>query len=110
MERDFWIERWQNNQINFHEGAPNSLLVSHFPSLDIAEGGRVFVPLCGKSHDLLWLRAQGHRVIGAELSRLAVDQFFAENNLVPTLTSAGPLDRFDSEGVTLFNGDIFDLF
>ena len=109
MERDFWIRRWTNNQIGFHEGAPNSLLTAHFASLKVAKGGRVFVPLCGKSNDMNWLRAQGYRVVGAELSRMAVEQFFAELGLEPDITPAGPFERFDIEGLTIFLGDIFEL-
>jgi len=109
MDPDFWHRRWRNNQIGFHEGAPNTLLTAHFAELGVPAGARLFVPLCGKSHDLLWLRAQGYRVVGAELSRLAVEQFFAEQDLTPSVTSAGPFERFDAEGVTIFLGDIFDL-
>jgi len=109
MDRDFWLARWQNNQIGFHEGAPNALLVARFAALGVPAGGRIFVPLCGKSHDMQWLRAQGFTVVGAELSRLAVEEFFAELGLAPTVAPAGRLERFEAEGVTLFVGDIFDL-
>ena len=109
MEPDFWLARWQNNQIGFHEGAPNTFLVAHFAALGIPAGGRIFVPLCGKSRDLQWLRAQGFMVAGVELSRLAVEQFFAELGLTPTVVPSGRLERFETEGVTVFAGDIFDL-
>ena len=109
MDRDFWLRRWRNNQIGFHEGAPNSLLTAHFAALGVPEGGRVFVPLCGKSNDMNWLRAQGFQVVGAELSRMAVEQFFAELNVTPAVTPAGKFERFEIEGVTIFLGDIFDL-
>lgn len=109
MDREFWLDKWEKNQLAFHEGAPNTLMTAHFAKLDVPAGGTVFVPLCGKSHDLLWLRAQGYRVVGAELSRLAIEQFFAENGLTPTVTKAGWFERFESEGVTIFLGDIFEL-
>jgi thiopurine S-methyltransferase len=109
MDQNFWLNRWQSNQIGFHEGAPNALLVSHFAALGVPAGGRIFVPLCGKSHDMRWFRAQGFRVVGAELSRLAVEQFFAELGLTPEVSIAGRLERFEAEGVTIFVGDIFDL-
>lgn len=109
MEANFWHERWKNNQIGFHEGAPNSLLTAHFAALGVTAGARIFVPLCGKTNDMAWLRAQGYRVVGAELSRMAVEQFFAEHSLTPAVTSAGKLDRFDSEGIEVFVGDLFDL-
>jgi thiopurine S-methyltransferase len=109
MDQDFWLARWQNNQIGFHEGAPNALLVVHFATLGVPAGGRIFVPLCGKSQDMHWLRARGFTVVGAELSRLAVVQFFAELGLTPVVSQAGRLERFEAGGVMLFVGDIFDL-
>jgi thiopurine S-methyltransferase len=109
MDPDFWLARWQNNQIGFHEGAPNTLLKAHFAALGLAPGSRILVPLCGKSHDLHWLRAQGFAVVGAELSRLAVEQFFAELGLTPTQEGIGGLKRFAAGGVTIFAGDIFSL-
>ena len=78
-------------------------------TLGVPAGGRIFMPLCGKSYDTHWLRAQGFSVVGAELSRLAVEQFFAELGLAPVVTLVGRLERFEAEGVTLFVGDIFDL-
>jgi thiopurine S-methyltransferase len=109
MDRDFWLARWRDNQIGFHEGAPNALLVAHLATLGVPAGGRIFVPLCGKSYDMHWLRAEGFTVVGAELSRLAVEQFFAELGLPPVVTLVGRLERFEAEGVTVFVGDIFEL-
>jgi thiopurine S-methyltransferase len=109
MDHDFWLARWQSNQIGFHEGAPNVLLVSHLAALGLPAAARIFVPLCGKSQDMHWLRAQGFTVVGVELSRLAVAQFFAELGLTPVVSQAGQLERFEAGGVTLFAGDIFDL-
>jgi thiopurine S-methyltransferase len=109
MEADFWHERWRNNQIGFHEGAPNSLLTAHFAALDLPAGATVFVPLCGKTNDMAWLRARNCRVVGAELSRLAVERFFAEQGLTPAVTPAGKIQRFESAGVTILVGDLFDL-
>jgi len=41
----------------------------------------IFVPLCGKSPDLLWLAEKGHRVSGTEWAEVAVKQFFEEHKL-----------------------------
>ena len=109
MDQDFWLTRWQKNEIGFHEGAPNTLLVAHIAALGVPAGGRIFVPLCGKSHDMRWLRAQGFKVAGAELSRLAVEQFFAERGLVPAISRRGQMECFEADDITLFVGDIFDL-
>ncbi|WAC25536.1 thiopurine S-methyltransferase [Ancylobacter sp. SL191] len=109
MNEEFWHGRWHNNQIGFHESEPNPLLLKHFRALDVAEDGRVFVPLCGKSHDIGWLMAQGHPVVGAELSRLAVEALFHQLGLTPAITPLGPLERFEAAGLTVFVGNLFDL-
>lgn len=109
MDPDFWHRKWEANEIAFHEGEANLLLVRHFHELGLAPGARVFVPLCGKSHDLHWLLTQGFEVAGAELSRLAVEQLFTELGVTPEITEIGPLERFAAEGITVFVGDIFDL-
>lgn len=109
MEPEFWLSRWQANRIGFHEGLPNDFLVAQFAALGVAPGGRVFVPLCGKSQDMLWLRAQGYAVVGAELSPLAAAQFFAEAGLVPEVSQAGAFTAYETEGVRLLVGDILTL-
>jgi thiopurine S-methyltransferase len=55
MDTSFWHQKWQDNQIAFHEGEANPALVRHFPLLRLSPGARVFVPLCGKSRDIHWL-------------------------------------------------------
>lgn len=50
----------------------------------------MLVPLCGKSRDMLWLNGLGHPIDGFELSALAIEQFFSENQLTDTLSELGP--------------------
>lgn len=109
MDADFWLQRWNEGRIGFHRGEVMPLLEKHWPALGLASGSRVFVPLAGKTLDMHWLAAQGHQVLGCELSPLAVDAFFAEAALVPAVSAdadgihhrAGPLD--------LVRGDVFAL-
>lgn len=109
MDADFWHQRWAANEIGFHESAVNPLLVKHFPALALEKGRRVFVPLCGKSLDIHWLLANGYRVAGAELSKLAVEQLFAELGAEPSITRCGPMERYSTRDLDVFLGDIFDL-
>ncbi len=109
MEPSFWLTRWESNEIGFHEGRPNALLAAHWAELGIRAGGRVLVPLCGKSRDLVWLRAQGFEVVGAELSRIAAAQFFAELELEPEVTRWAHGERFAGDGICILVGDLFDL-
>ncbi len=109
MNPEFWRERWQIGQIGFHEGKPNDDLVAFWPTLGLASGARVLVPLCGKTHDLAWLRAQGHEVVGVELSEIACAAFFAEHGLTPSVETKGPFRSWSVPGLTILQGDVFAL-
>ncbi|HVZ81418.1 MAG TPA: thiopurine S-methyltransferase [bacterium] len=109
MDKSFWYQKWEKNEIGFHGGVPNPLLVGHFERLSLPKGARVFLPLCGKSLDIHWLLAQGYRVAGAELSRLAVDQLFRELGVAPEISGAGELVHYRAQNIDLFVGDIFTL-
>lgn len=109
MQPDFWHERWQNNQIGFHQDKINRHLQQFWPTLNAAPGNRVFVPLCGKSNDMVWLRAQGYEVIGVELSPLAAQAFFVENALQPMNSLHGSFSVYEADGIRIYCGDLFDL-
>ena len=109
MHPDFWLDRWAENRIGFHRDAPLPLLVSHWPALDLDPGARVFVPLCGKSLDMVWLADRGHRVLGVELSDLAVRQFFDERGLTPQMHASAAGTHFIAGPYELIVGDAFAL-
>src|SRR5574343_1212560 len=109
MDASFWHAKWEKSEIAFHQEDVNTLLLDHFGALSLPVGSRVFVPLCGKKRDILWLLQSGYRVIGAELSRLAVEQLFAEMDLAPSITQAGSLTHFAAEDIDIYVGDIFEL-
>ena len=109
MQADFWLQRWREGRTGFHRDAPMPLLVEHWPSLKLAAGSRVLVPLCGKTLDMIWLAARGHRVLGVELSPLAVRQFLDENNLRADVHDS-PLGRHYRAGsIEIIQGDAFAL-
>ena len=109
MDADFWHRKWADNDIGFHESAANALLRAHFEALGLAPGSRLLLPLCGKTLDIHWLLERGYRVVGVELSRLAVEQLFTELGTEPTVSRAGPLERFGAPGLDILVGDLFDL-
>lgn len=74
-----WLSRWKEGRTGWHETGGNAALRKFWPN--VASGNRVFVPLCGKTPDLLWLAEQGLDVVGVELSEIAVRAFFAEAKL-----------------------------
>lgn len=109
MKREFWVERWKNKQIGFHQNEINPYLLKYCSCLDIAEGGVVFVPLCGKTNDIIWLAEQGYKVVGIELSQIAIEEFFHENSLEYETYTTGNLVSYTSHNITLYHGDLFDL-
>ncbi len=109
MDHDFWHTRWRHNRIAFHEGMPNALLTRHIHRLGLHPGDRVFVPLCGKAHDLDWLLAQGFRVVGIELNRTAVEAAVERLGGAPEATTRGGLAHYAMDSVDLFVGDFFAL-
>lgn len=109
MDRAFWLERWKKGQIGFHQQDVNPALPAHWADLRVPQGATVFVPLCGKSLDMLWLRAQGHAILGVELSPIAVREFFAEHGLEARVSTQDKFERWEAEGIALLCGDVFDL-
>ena len=109
MDVEFWLQRWQEAQIGFHRDGVMPLLEMHWSSLQLSEGSRVLVPLCGKSLDMHWLAAKGHRVLGVELSPLAVTQFFEEAGLEPVRTTSRYGEHFSAGPVEIILGDAFGV-
>jgi thiopurine S-methyltransferase len=109
MDTDFWLTKWQRNEIGFHEGAPNAHLQRHWKHLGLAQGSRVLVPLCGKSLDLAWLAGQGLQVLGVELSAQAVEAFFQEHGLTASVHHEGELTFYRAGPIELVCGDFFAL-
>ena len=109
MDPAFWHSRWQEGRIGFHQDRPTPLLVEHWTSLGLAPGSRVFVPLCGKSLDMAWLASQGHRVLGVELSAMAVRPFYDEHGLAPSIEQHPAGDIYRAADVDIVRGDAFAL-
>lgn len=107
MEPSFWITRWQEGRIGFHEGHVNRLLERYAPRLH--GRARVLVPLCGKAEDMAHLASLGHEVVGVDLAEEAAVAFFAEHQMQPTRTAHGPFVSFAAPGVTILVGDFFAL-
>jgi thiopurine S-methyltransferase len=109
MQPEFWHERWHNGQIGFHQTAVDANLARLWPRLEVPRGRRIFVPLCGKSLDILWLRDQGYPVVGAEISTAAVDAFCLENGVPARRRVGGRFDVYEAPCLTIYRGDYFEL-
>lgn len=109
MDADFWLQRWENGQTGFHQDRVMPLLQKYWPGLKLPAGSQVLVPLAGKSLDVAWLADQGHAVLAVELSALAVQQFFDEHELTPTVRDTPQGRLYLAGNIRYLCGDIFDL-
>jgi thiopurine S-methyltransferase len=109
MQHDFWHAKWQKNEIGFHLPKANSLLVKNFSALQLKQGARVFLPLCGKTLDIAWLLAQGFHVAGAELSKVAIEDLFKQLHLTPTMCNLGEITHYSATHIDMYVGDIFKV-
>ena len=114
----YWTDSWKEGNTGWHREEVNEYLIKY---VDELTGGRsnirVFLPLCGKSVDMLWLADQGHTVVGVELAKQGIESFFTENNLNFTVESvkmaAGgePVEVYKckEKQITIFCCDLFTL-
>lgn len=109
MDHNFWLSRWEQNDIGFHKAEVHRDLIRFFDRMELDRGDTVFVPLCGKSLDMIWLTQQGIKVIGSELSQAAIESFFTENNLKAEKQTSEEPRSYHNDGLTLLCCDHFTL-
>jgi thiopurine S-methyltransferase len=109
VEPDFWLNRWRTAQIGFHQAAVDRHLKAYWPLLELPPHSPVFVPLCGKSLDLLWLQSIGHSVRGVELSSIALQAFCKEHGIPARRRILADFDVYEADDFRLFCGDFFKL-
>ena len=124
MEAKFWQKKWDEDSIGFHQATVNKRLEQYWPKVlrtdtssadrvTSAEGSCVFVPLCGKSLDMLWLHSHGHKVLGVELSEKAVKAFFDENKLGYEVRETSDFIHYEgmdnASGISILVGDFFAM-
>ena len=107
MDAEFWHQRWEANQIGFHGDEANPMLVRHLDKLSLTQGNRLFLPLCGKTLDIAYILSQGFRVVGIELSRIAIEQLFNELRVTPDITEVGNLTWYSTDDLDIYVGDFF---
>jgi len=109
MELNFWHEKWDKNEIGFHLDGPHPWFVRAVKDLNITVGQTVFVPLCGKTHDIDFLLQQDCQVVANELSELAVKALFERLELIPNVSNGLEGLIYQTPSLTVFVGDFFKL-
>lgn len=109
MEKEFWIDRWNNNQIGFHQPTYHHYLVKYFTKLNLQKNDQVLIPLCGKTLDIEFFLQKGISVIGCELAELAVKELFENLKVTPIISSKDNFKIYSYDKLKIFVGDFFEL-
>jgi thiopurine S-methyltransferase len=112
-----WLERWQNEQIGFHQNDINVYLKKYFNKFS-NDSNCVFTPFCGKSLDMKYISDMGKNVIGVELVKSALDSFVSENDLKKHSKTKNidnflyydiKMNKINKGNIELLCGDFFSL-
>ena len=104
-----WLEFWANNETNWHSDVVTQELEKYLGLLKLESGDTVFIPLCGKSLDMIYMLNRGFSVIGVEVSEIGIKQFFHENGLDFTISQVGEFDLYSAKNIEIYCGDFFSL-
>ena len=105
MELSYWQSRWEKDKTGFHMPGGYPGLRTHWEKLTLPQNPHVFVPLCGKTEDMIWLSSNAGRVTGVEISEKAVREFFHENGLEPQTSSFADFTIYKSQNIEIWCGD-----
>ncbi len=101
---------WREGQhTGFHQVLVDSLLKRFWGRCSYKQPKAVFIPLCGKSVDMVWLANQGLRVIGVEVSPVAIKAFFKEQGLKPSRQREAHFTVWEAGNIKIYCGDYFLL-
>jgi len=108
----YWQARWATGQSQWHSDQPHKYLVKYIDQLAVGSSKvRIFLPMCGKAGDLMYLYQAGHTVLGVEGVPFVVEQFFRENKIEHEKTKMEELNgwKYKSKDgrMTVFACDFF---
>ena len=108
---NIWEDMWHKDDLYFHRLEVHPSLIQYEKHFE--PNSRIYVPLCGKSVDLVYLADKGFEVLGCEFVEKAVKDFFAEHGLEYTVqkdvTTGIPVYTAVSKKITVYQGDFFEL-
>ncbi|MFT5757302.1 MAG: thiopurine S-methyltransferase [Alteromonadaceae bacterium] len=108
MKPSFWHKCWERNALGFHQETVQPFLEQFLLPRLTSTTQHVFLPLCGKSLDMVWL-AQKMKVSGSELSEIACRDFFQEKDLPFQQHQHHDFTIFSHQNIELWQGDFFKL-
>lgn len=104
MEKQVWAASGERLNTRFHRQDVHPYVLKHLTPFALMEKS-IFVPLCGRSLDLVYFSQFAERVVGVEERESVILQFFAENQLAYEKIG----ERYLSNNLTIYCKDLFAL-
>ena len=107
MNKDFWNNKWENNEIGFHQNDVTPLLkryLHYFLDKNSTQKS-CLLPLCGKTFDLIYLSEFFKEVTGVELIKKAVESNLISEESRNFLKNL----KFNKSGIPFFEDKIAGL-
>lgn len=107
-DNPYWEKRWEVGSIGWHkeEKDARAEALNHFKNNATNFSGKIFVPLCGASLDMIWLAEQGLEVVGLDCAQLAIDTFFEKYYKKEDYKQEGNV--FSAGNIKIIKGDLYD--
>lgn len=105
-----WKNCWEKDITPWHKTELNPMVEKYLDKLTgKKEGVKLFLPLCGKALELLYLSMKGHSVVGVEFSAKAVKEFFEENKISYSTTTVSEMTLYENneKRIKIYCGDFF---
>lgn len=109
MDKDEWVNAWNEGRTNFHRNGPHEFLVQYYDQVNLPENSNILVPMCGKSHDLIWLKEKGHNVFGVEIVNRPCQEFWSDHKLEFQERSIESAQVYEGDRITIINDDFFNF-
>ncbi|XP_071962712.1 probable thiopurine S-methyltransferase [Antedon mediterranea] len=110
-----WESFWKTGDTGWHSKNVHPMLEKYAGRfLNDQSNCRVFIPLCGKTVDMKWLADLGHDVVGAEIAKMPILNFFEEQSIeyvkesVPEIPGATRYKSKDGK-ITIYEADLFSM-
>ncbi|KAG4080713.1 hypothetical protein HA402_013243 [Bradysia odoriphaga] len=105
---NYWTDRWAQEKTGWHRSNVSRQLIENLPKLcDNVVSKTFFIPLCGKTVDIPYLYAQGHKVFGVEAVAKPIEELNEEHSLGLKFDAASSTYATDDGGIVIYCGDIF---
>ena len=110
-EKSFWEHRWNEGSTGWHINQVHPYLQQYHSLLKKSSPASLLVPLCGKSHDLVWLLQKGFSVTGIEYVQKASEQFFSQvlNVEIPKSLLKNKMIHYQYKSLHYVVGDFFNF-